>query len=278
VPLRSLDWRNAVGLGKQCIALILQEHKKDPRYGPVLTLGRQEICCDYESMVAIFNQLNIPLLPLPEGIDPRATLTDKVLFGHLGLEVNALDYSAFEGAEIIHDLNQPIPDHLKGKYATIIDGGTLEHVFDVRQSLENVAELLAPDGKIIHQLPVNNYVNHGFYQFSPTILFDFYEANRFADLSAFLIIQPREHLDQRPWCLFPYDPHLHSSMCNFSSDTENMLAIHFVAVKTDDATSNTIPTQRFYRHKYEGRPLIHVSHDFVSTDDGFQVARRMPRG
>ena len=50
--------------------------------------------------------------------------------------VDALDNSLYEGANIVQDLNQVLSDdNLKNKYNTIIDGGTLEHVFDIATAL-----------------------------------------------------------------------------------------------------------------------------------------------
>jgi topoisomerase-4 subunit A len=54
----------------------------------------------------------------------------------------ALDASKFEGASLIWDLNRPINSELKERFGLVIDGGTLEHVFDVAQAMENVAEML----------------------------------------------------------------------------------------------------------------------------------------
>ena len=43
----------------------------------------------------------------------------------------------------------------------------------------NIAKMCAQGGEIIHVGPLNNQPNHGFYQFSPTLYYDFYEANGF---------------------------------------------------------------------------------------------------
>ena len=46
------------------------------------------------------------------------------------VRIESLDNSAFEQATVIHDLNEPIPEHLKASFSCVFDGGALEHVFN----------------------------------------------------------------------------------------------------------------------------------------------------
>ena len=52
-----------------------------------------------------------------------------------------LDFSEIERPSLVHDLNQPVPAPLKGRYGWVIDGGTAEHIFDVRAVLSNIISL-----------------------------------------------------------------------------------------------------------------------------------------
>jgi len=100
--------------------------------------------------------------------------------------VESFDYSDFEGATNIVDLNEPIYEHGE-KYDTIIDFGTMEHVFNASQGLKNVTRLCAPGGQIIHSLPANNFCNHGFWQFSPELFFSLYsDKNGYSETEIFL--------------------------------------------------------------------------------------------
>lgn len=59
-------------------------------------------------------------------------------FKFLGVKnLDVMDYSDYEGANIIHDLNEPLPDTLKEKYDVVLDGGTMEHVFNYPIALRN---------------------------------------------------------------------------------------------------------------------------------------------
>ncbi len=88
--------------------------------------------------------------------------------------VVAMDKSPFEGAEIIHDLNKPVPSDLRGKFDFILDGGTLEHVFNFPAAVENMKSMLRPGGLFVGINPANNQLGHGFYQFSPDLFWRVY--------------------------------------------------------------------------------------------------------
>ena len=93
------------------------------------------------------------------------------LFRYLGSEsVTAMDASAFEGAEIVHDLNYPVPAEYVGQFDTIFDGGTIEHVFNTLMAFENAKRMLRVGGLFISVNGANNQLGHGFYQFSPDFM------------------------------------------------------------------------------------------------------------
>src|SRR3954463_7931957 len=56
--------------------------------------------------------------------------------------VESFDYSDFEGATHIADLNLPISG-FDGRYNTIVDFGTMEHVFNAPQGLHNALTMCA---------------------------------------------------------------------------------------------------------------------------------------
>ena len=85
--------------------------------------------------------------------------------------VDSIDASAFEGCTLVHDLNQPISPELEERYSAVVDGGTIEHVFDFPTAIRNCMRMVRQGGHLILHMPVNNYPGHGFYQFSPDLLF-----------------------------------------------------------------------------------------------------------
>ena len=101
--------------------------------------------------------------------------------------LNTWDYSYFEVADIIQDLNILLED-TKKQFDTILDFGTSEHIFNIIQCFKNISDLCKLDGHIIHCLPANNNCGHGFWQFSPELFFNIYrEENGFIETEIFLI-------------------------------------------------------------------------------------------
>lgn len=103
------------------------------------------------------------------------TTWSEPLFNFLGhSRVDSLDYSAFEGANIIHNMNKPITNEtllnnepILNKYNYILDCGTTEHIFNCPQVCENIINLLDIGGIYLSVIPNNNLSGHGIYQFSP---------------------------------------------------------------------------------------------------------------
>jgi len=95
--------------------------------------------------------------------------------------ITSFDASDYEGASIVHDMNTPIADEYKGRFSAVLDGGTLEHVFNLPMALQNCMEMVRVGGHFLTIAPANNYFGHGFYQFSPELFYRVLsEANGFA--------------------------------------------------------------------------------------------------
>lgn len=107
---------------------------------------------------------------------------DEFLRQFLGTKtINVLDVSDFEDADTIHDMNAPVPEAWHGRYDVVIDGGSLEHIFNVPTAFANLGNMLKVGGTIFVNTPANNMMGHGFYQFSPELMYRiFSEDNGFA--------------------------------------------------------------------------------------------------
>lgn len=134
-----------------------------------LFIGRQSLSPDEDVLQRVF---------AVQGIDARASELlanhryGEEFFSLLGAtDVKSLDYSNYEDATFIHDLNSPVPEELKGKFSVVYDGGTIEHVFNVPQALKNCMEMVEVGGHFLQVNAANNYMGHGFWQFSPELLF-----------------------------------------------------------------------------------------------------------
>ena len=88
-------------------------------------------------------------------------------------EVTSVDMSDYQGSTIVHDMNLPLarlrPD-LAEQFDLVIDGGTLEHVFNFPITVSNLMSLLRKGGYFLTANPTNNLCGHGFYQFTPELM------------------------------------------------------------------------------------------------------------
>lgn len=98
-------------------------------------------------------------------------------FGFAGVETfDASDYEVPKGEPVVvHDLNEPVPQSLHGRYGFIFDGGTLEHGFNVPMALENLSHMLQPGGRLIGVNPLDGWPGHGMYQFSAELIYGFWQ-------------------------------------------------------------------------------------------------------
>ena len=97
---------------------------------------------------------------------------------HLGAErIESIDNSDFEKATIMHDMNQPIGAHLRDTFTCVLDGGSIEHIFNFPQAIKNCMEMLSVGGHFIEVTAANNFMGHGFYQFSPELYYRVLSSN-----------------------------------------------------------------------------------------------------
>jgi hypothetical protein len=82
-------------------------------------------------------------------------------------------------AELKYDLNLPVPAEEYERYRTLMDIGTLEHVFDTRQCLENSLRMVMVGGLYFLVTPVNGYLGHGLHTFNPELILATLKLNRY---------------------------------------------------------------------------------------------------
>src|SRR5437588_1617953 len=112
------------------VKALISARKAGVQFGRTLTIGRlnlfispfdlKELLRETPELLPRYDEL---LTPHPQYCEPLLKL-----FG--ATDVLSLDASDYEGASIVHDMNQPIPDRYKGQFDFVDDGGTLEHVFN----------------------------------------------------------------------------------------------------------------------------------------------------
>jgi hypothetical protein len=132
-------------------------------------IGRQTFWPDAATLRRVFAVLDIQH-------DAREFLRQnkysEPFFALLGARtIESLDASKYESATHIHDMNLPLPADLRERFTLVHDGGTLEHVFNITQALRNCMEMVKVGGHFTQVNVANNYMGHGFWQFSPEMIY-----------------------------------------------------------------------------------------------------------
>ena len=89
--------------------------------------------------------------------------------------VSSVDCSDYEDCSIVHDMNHPLAPQYYEKFDAVIDGGSLEHVFNFPVAIANCMNMVKQGGSIFIFTMCNNHAGHGFYQFSPELFFRIFQ-------------------------------------------------------------------------------------------------------
>lgn len=236
-----------MGISKGAVTLLGMSLQQVNRAGRVITFGVQKVYTSYDDARQRFSRAGIAAAPIAHS--GNGSLRQEVLFRMLGYDtVESLDYYAAEGPTHVHDLNHPVPEALRERFDLVYDGGTTEHCFSVPECLSNAVRLARNGGRIIHHLPLNNWVDHGFYQFSPGLFFDFYEANGFDELSLWV-----HFMKGRKESFISFDPRIDERLPYQLGGNANVLAF-FSARKSRSADAIVFPVQGRYRRTFGGEP------------------------
>ncbi len=159
-----------MGFGNDAIRSLFIAKKLGASFDRTLTIGRQTCYFSKKLVMDHAHHYDVKLGPFDELIF-EVDHSEPVLYAMGATQVDSIDFSDYEQATIVHDLNKPIPQNLKCKYSLVIDAGTLEHIFDFPTAIKNCMEMVEVGGYFITVTNGNNYLGHGFYQFSPELLY-----------------------------------------------------------------------------------------------------------
>lgn len=161
----------------------------------MLTIGRQSLCLhppELELLAAIRMQTSENAAKLPGENPAFGAPAEPFLKAFLGASsVEALDYSDYEGAQHVHDMNEPVPEHMCGHFDVVYDGGALEHIFNFPIAISNLMRMTKVGGRVFMSTPANNFFGHGFYQFSPELMFRVFAPENGFEIRTVQVVEAR---------------------------------------------------------------------------------------
>lgn len=245
-----------MGLNSPALKYIISRAKKYNFKGPVLTYGNQDIYANIESLKSWSKEYKLKPNNFTKVVSSTSSgLKDisnqsktfvhaKTFFNLLGIkdkDYYDVDKFNFDKPKILHDLEIPFSKKYKNFFNLIVDSGTLEHIFDIKSVMVNTVNITKLGGYVIHLIPTNNFLNHGFYQINPTFFYDFYTANGFKVVESYIVeFRPTSYrfhyYDQKKFSTFFVNPY-------------SRLATLFLVKKVKNIKSITTPTQYAYQQE-----------------------------
>lgn len=158
-----------MGLDINAVRFLIDARQRGADFGEVLTLGRQDLNVYPAKMIRVLEEHGFSAVAFKA--DSKALYAEPCFLSLGAKKVSSMDFSDFEGATFVHDLNKPVDAKLKERFDLVYDGGTLEHVFNFPVALQNCMEMVKPGGHLFIHTGTNGYCGHGFYQFSPELFY-----------------------------------------------------------------------------------------------------------
>lgn len=161
-----------MGINKNSLRFLLLAKKRGVDFSRTAMIGRQTLNMPESHFIDVMKN--------ESGFTESAEVWKEMYSGryaekllkYLGAATaDSFDFSDYEQATFVHDFNAPISGEHKNKYTLVIDGGSLEHIFNFPIAIKNCMEMTASGGHFISITPSNNNFGHGFYQFSPELFY-----------------------------------------------------------------------------------------------------------
>ncbi|MGX5818850.1 methyltransferase domain-containing protein [Chitinophaga lutea] len=160
-----------MGLHVSAINFLFHARKRGVAFGKTMMLGRQSYQLNRSELRRCFRENGADASKIEAILAEDIEYTEPLL-RFMGAEtVHSMDASDYEHATHVHDMNQPIPASLHNQYDLVIDSGTFEHIFNFPVVIANAMKMVKPGGHLITVTPTNNFLGHGFYQFSPELFY-----------------------------------------------------------------------------------------------------------
>jgi len=178
-----------MGIGIQALNLTLTLYKDQlfDGFKSVIELGSQDISGTIPGLetVGVLSQaLGIVPPKNPDAINPEW------FYENIGFKkYNCIDMDGMHNA-LVFNLNEDLVSKYGfiEKYDLVTNHGTTEHCFNQYNAFRNIHNLCAKGGIMIHALPFQGYLNHGFFNYQPVFYYDLAAANNYQIIGIYLNI------------------------------------------------------------------------------------------
>lgn len=204
-----------MGLPRYVAQMILAEHVRRPITGTIVSYGNNTVHLSSEdasellASFAICPRAGFEIDHKTYGRESlgRALITMESFFASFSdAELKVIDVSPYEGADLILDLNEPIPSSLHGIADFVYDGSVLDNLFNPAMGLKNAGALAKADGRIVMVNDWTKNLGRGSYvSMSPDWYLDYFAANNFADVKLLLCKSDRRQPQDRVR-IFEWEP------------------------------------------------------------------------
>ena len=158
-----------MGITLQHAVMIIREAQYRPLPETVYLIGRQTVYLTADNVFQTFRRCGF----LPHTVEVRFDkqtggakqadqlyITDDTFFKMLGAKnVRYIDVSDYEGADVILNLNNPLPKQYEGVADFIFGGSVCDNIFDPAAYLSNMARLLSIFGAGNRQQSLSSLCN-----------------------------------------------------------------------------------------------------------------------
>ena len=257
-----------MGLLNPLAEFLVREHSIRPLGPDILFIGRQTVPLSLEALNTILGHYGLTNQAHGEVEYDRETraaegklfITDRYFMKSLGVNTfHALDVTDYEGADIVWDLGEPIPEKYYGKYDFIYNGSCLDNMFNPGVALMNLSKLLKPQGRMINIECASSW-NDPYIIFSPGWFYDFYVSNNYKYSDIYLI----SYQDNNEFFYGPWEMQFVNVPANPNGAPPEVprgihLALLTIAEKGDSSTDTVQPVQAQYRATKELKDAFRCS-------------------
>jgi SAM-dependent methyltransferase len=284
-----------MGISIIAASMILHEHKYKPITGTVLTIGRQSVAFTASEMDQLLRRFQVPKRPIAYQVDEttvgvsrdRAYITQESFFAAFtDARVSSLDVSNYEQAEVVCDLQAPLPRKYRGYADFIFNGSCLDNIFDTAAAIRNMTQLLKPNGRV-YSFEQGNSHPTAYLKYSADWFMDYYALNQFEDCKTYIVSAPNSlgtplipgagatsfELPRRsPYeqIVYSYNPYVENAGgpgydCS-SVELFSRYEIHCIAEKGRQSSYEHSPIQKHYRTDRHHKAICTLSaHRFLKS-------------